>query len=126
VALLSNICGVLIKGRKFTMATYMAQFTYTSETWTAMIEKPQDRAIPSSELVQKLGGKLLGLYYSLGVYDGIALFEVPDDISAAAVNLAVKATGDMKVNEVTRLFTMDEAIEAMRKAGIGQYSSPTK
>jgi uncharacterized protein with GYD domain len=107
------------------MAVYMAQFTYTSEVWAAMIKKPQDRTIPSRDFVHKLGGKLLGLYYSLGEYDGMALFEIPDDISASAVNLAVKASGDMQVNEITRLFTMDEAMEAMRKAGSNPFSGPT-
>jgi uncharacterized protein with GYD domain len=108
------------------MAIYMAQFTYTSDAWAAMIEKPQDRTIPSRKLVQQLGGQLLGLYYSLGEYDGIALFEMPDDISASAVNFAVKAAGDMKVDKITRLFTVDEALEAMRKARLGSYSVPTK
>lgn len=108
------------------MTIYMVQFTYTSEAWAAMIKKPQDRTIPSRDLVQKLGGKLLGLYYSLGKYDGMALFESPDDISASAVGLAVKASGDMKVNEITRLFTMDEVLEAMRKAGSNPFSGPTK
>ena len=74
--------------------------------------------------MQNLGGKLLGLYYSLGEYDGMALFEIPDDISAEAVGLAVKASGIMKVNKITRLFTMDEVIEAMRKAGSTPFSGP--
>lgn len=107
------------------MALYMVQMTYTAETWAALIKRPQDRTLPSRDLVQKLGGKLLGLYYSLGKYDGMVLFEVPDDISASAVSLAVKASGIMKVNEVTRLFTMDEALEAMRKAGSSPFSGPT-
>lgn len=107
------------------MATYMVQFTYTPEAWATMLQKPQDRSIPSQELVQSLGGKLLSLYYALGAYDGIALFEVPDDITASAVSLAVKASGIMKVDEVTRLFTMNEGIEAMRKAGSGTFAHPT-
>jgi uncharacterized protein with GYD domain len=107
------------------MAMYMVQFTYTSEAWDAMVKKPQDRTIPSRDLVQNLGGKLLGLYYSLGEYDGVALFETPDDISASAVGLAVKASGIMKENHITRLFTMDEAMEAMRKARSGSFSGPT-
>lgn len=107
------------------MALYMVQMTYTSEAWAAMTKRPQDRTIPSDELLQKFGGKLLGLYYSLGKYDGMVLFEVPDDISASAVGLAVKASGIMKVNEITRLFTMDEALEAMRKAGGSPFSGPT-
>lgn len=107
------------------MALYMVQMTYTAEAWATLIKRPQDRTIPSRDLVQKLGGKLLGLYYSLGKYDGMVLFEVPDDISASAVGLAVKASGIMKVNEITRLFTMDEALEAMRKAGSSPFSGPT-
>jgi uncharacterized protein with GYD domain len=123
---LPSINEILIEEGEFTMALFMVQFTYTSEAWAAMTKNPQDRTIPSRDLVQKLGGKLLGLYYSLGKYDGMALFEVPDDISASAVGLAVKAAGDMKVNKTTRLFTMDEALEAMRKAGSSSYSVPTR
>lgn len=107
------------------MATYMVQFTYTPETWATMLQKPQDRSIPSQEFVQRMGGRLLNLYYTLGAYDGIALFEVPDDTTASAVSLAVKASGIMKVNEVTRLFTMNEGMEAMRKAGGGAFAIPT-
>ena len=114
----------LKKEENGTMALYMVQMTYTSEAWAALIKRPQDRTIPSKDLVQELGGKLLGLYYSLGKYDGMALFEVPDDISASAVGLAVKASGIMQVNEITRLFTMDEALEAMRKAGNSPFSGP--
>lgn len=107
------------------MALYMVQMTYTPEAWARLIKRPQDRAIPSRDLLQNVGGKLLGLYYCLGKYDGMVLFEVPDDITASAVSLAVKASGIMKANEVTRLFTMDEALEAMRKAGSSPFSGPT-
>ncbi|GLV59743.1 GYD domain-containing protein [Dictyobacter sp. S3.2.2.5] len=106
------------------MATYLVQFTYTPETWATLLQKPQDRSTPSQELVQRLGGKLLGLYYTLGAYDGIALLEAPDDLTASAVSLAVKASGIMKMNEVTRLFSMDETLEAMRKANSGAFSPP--
>ncbi|HTI14812.1 MAG TPA: GYD domain-containing protein [Dictyobacter sp.] len=108
------------------MAMYMVQFTYTADAWDALVKNPQDRTIPSRNLVQALGGKLLGLYYSMGEYDGVALFDVPDDISASAVSLTVKASGIMKENLITRIFTMDEAMEAMRKAGSSSFSGPKK
>src|SRR5579875_1733010 len=104
------------------MALYMVQMTYTPETWAKMIKNPQDRAIPSRDLVQRLGGKLLGLYYSLGEYDGMVLFEVPDDISASAVSLAVKARWIIKGNEITRLFTIDEAMHGMSNAESSPFS----
>lgn len=107
------------------MAVYMVQFSYTPQALAAFVKKPQDRSIASRDLVQQLGGKLISLYYCLGEYDGIALYEVPDDISASAVSLAVRASGDFKENKTTRLFTIEEALQAVRKAGSASFSPPT-
>ena len=68
------------------MPMYMAQFAYTPEAWGAIIHAPQDRAAASDSMVKHFGGRLIGLYYTPGdEYDGFALFEAPDDASAAAI-----------------------------------------
>ena len=41
------------------MALYMAQFAYTAEALAAMAKNPQDRSIPSRELIEKSGGLTL-------------------------------------------------------------------
>ena len=99
------------------MPFYMCQFAYTSEAWTAMTEKPQDRSKPVGELAQKLGSRVVGLYYYFGDYDGVLLFEAPDDITANAVIVASMAPGHLKVTKTTGLFTPEETMEIMRKAG---------
>jgi len=99
------------------MAFYMCQFAYTSEAWTSMTKNPQDRSKPVNELAQKLGSRVLGLYYYFGDYDGILLFEAPDDITANAVIVASMAPGHLRVTRTTRLFTAEETLEIMRKAG---------
>ncbi len=45
------------------MALYMVQFAYTAEAWATLAKNPQDRSVPIREVTQKLGGRLVGLYY---------------------------------------------------------------
>ena len=62
------------------MAIYLVRFGYTSESWAAMIENPQDRRDQLASRIFSLGGRLVGFWYSLGEHDGYALTEYPDAI----------------------------------------------
>ena len=75
------------------MALYMVQAAYTAEALATMAKKPQDRSVPVRELLQKLGGQLVGFYFCFGEYDVVALFEAPDDTTATALALAVVSSG---------------------------------
>jgi uncharacterized protein with GYD domain len=99
------------------MPFYMCQFAYNSDAWTSMTKNPQDRSKPMGELAQKLGSRIVGLYYYFGDFDGILLFEAPDDITANAVIVASMAPGHLKITRTSRLFTPEETKEIMRKAG---------
>jgi uncharacterized protein with GYD domain len=108
------------------MALYMIQFAYTPEAWATLTKHPQDRSIPIKELAQKLGGRLVGLYYCFGEYDGVVLAEIPDDIAAIATSLAAVSPGHVKAIKTTKLFTIEETMEAMRKAGSAAFPAPSK
>lgn len=108
------------------MALYMFQFSYAPEAWAALTHNPQDRSKPASELAQKLGGRLVSLYYCFGEYDGVALFEFPDDSTASGAVLAITSAGHLKATKTTRLYTIEETMEAMRKAGSVGYQAPSK
>lgn len=108
------------------MARYMIQFAYTPEAWATLTKKPQDRRIAVREAAQRLGGQVLDLYYCFGEYDGVVLFEAPDDISATAIALAAVGAGHLKASKTTRLFTVEETMEAMRKAGGVAFSGPSR
>ena len=108
------------------MALYMTQFAYTTEAWTTLTKNPQDRSKPLGELLQKSGGRLTGLYYCFGEYDGVFLFEASEDISASAVVLAAVSPGHIKATKTTRLLTVEETMEVMRKAGGATYQGPSR
>jgi uncharacterized protein with GYD domain len=46
--------------------------------------------------LERLGGKHLGVYLTMGPYDFVSVFEAPDDESAAKYILAVSARGYVK------------------------------
>lgn len=70
------------------------------------------------------GGTLHGFWYAFGEYDAYAVWEAPDNVSMAAVALAIIGGGALSSNETTPLLTVEEAMEAMRSAGQVQYRPP--
>ena len=106
------------------MPLYMTQFSYTAEAVAAMTKNPQDRTGGLKKLIEKLGGRLIGLYYCFGEYDGVAIAEVPDNGTELAVVLAATTPGHLKAVKTTVLISMDEALEAMKKAHGLAYAGP--
>ena len=108
------------------MALYMVQVAYTAEAIAAMVNNPQDRSVPVRELMQKLGGRMIGFYFCYGEYDVVTLGELPDDSAATAVALAAMSPGHLKAYKTTKLFTVEETMEAMRKAGSLGFQGPSR
>ena len=106
------------------MPQYMLQFAYTAQTWAALSKNPVDRSEAIRGLAEKLKARLVGLYYTMGEYDGVVLVEAPDDVTALALVIGAIAPGHLKATRTARLYTPAEAMEAMRKAsGLG-YQAP--
>ncbi|CCK28644.1 hypothetical protein BN159_4265 [Streptomyces davaonensis JCM 4913] len=55
---------------------------------------------------------------------GYNLWEAPDNVSMASVALAISGGGALSSFETTVLLTVDETMEALRKAGQIQYRAP--
>jgi uncharacterized protein with GYD domain len=108
------------------MPLYMIQATYTAEAIATMTKNPQDRSIPVRELIQKFDGRLIGFYFCYGEYDVVTLSELPDDSAATAVALAAQSPGHLKAFKTTKLFTVEETMEAMRKAGSTTFQAPSQ
>lgn len=106
------------------MPLYMSQFAYTPEAWAALIREPQDRGAAVSALMENMGGRLVAFYHSFGEYDGVIIFESPDDTSAAAGVLAAVSPGHVKSIKTTTLLSVEDTMEAMRKAGAATYRGP--
>ena len=108
------------------MAVYMIQGAYTAEAWATMTKNPQDRSKAFGELAQELGGRLIGVYFCFGEYDVVALYEASDEGAALATSMAAVTPGHLKAIKTTRLFTVEETMEAMRKAGSVTYQGPSR
>ena len=75
------------------MPLYLTRFSYTPETWARLIENPEDRREAAARYIESVGGKLHGFWYAFGEHDGYNLWEAPDNVSMAAVALAIGAAG---------------------------------
>ena len=106
------------------MPLYLTRFSYTPETWARLIANPEDRRTAAAAYIESVGGTLHGFWYAFGAYDGINLWEAPDDVSMAAVALAIGGGGALKSIETTVLISVEDTMAALRKAqGIG-YRAP--
>jgi uncharacterized protein with GYD domain len=71
-----------------------------------------------------MGGRLVNFYYSFGEYDGFAIFEVPDNLAAGTAGLTTLAPGHLKSVKTTPLFTVEEAMQMMGRAGEATLRRP--
>ena len=106
------------------MPLYLSKFSYTPETWAKLIRKPEDRRKAAQSYIESVGGKLHGFWYAFGTQDGYNLWEAPDNVSMAAVALAISGGAALKSFETTVLLTVDETIDALGRAGRIQYRAP--
>jgi uncharacterized protein with GYD domain len=106
------------------MALYLSRFSYTPETWARLIANPEDRRKAAQTYIESVGGKLHGFWYAFGTHDGYNLWEAPDDVSMAAVALAISGGGALSSFETTPLMTVDDTMDALRRAGQIQYQAP--
>ena len=106
------------------MTYYLSRFSYTPETWARLIQNPEDRRAAAQEYIESVGGKLHGFWYAFGEHDGLTLWEAPDNVSMAAVALAIGSGGAVSKLETTVLLTVEEALDALQKASSVRYRPP--
>ncbi len=109
------------------MAKYAILFSYTPEAWAAMMKNPTDRSAAARQVAEGLGGTMESFYWMFGEYDGIAIFDVPDSVTAAAFSVAVSSTGALSKAKTTELFaSADQAALVERaKTVLASYTPPT-
>src|SRR4051812_36355501 len=99
------------------MPLYLSKFSYRSEAWARLIGNPEDRREAAKTYIESVGGTLHGFWYAFGEHDGYTLWEAPDNVSMAAVALAISGGGALSSLETTVLLTVEETMDALRKAG---------
>jgi len=106
------------------MPLYLTRFGYTPETWARLINQPEDRRGAAQSYIESVGGQLHGFWYAFGSHDGYTLWEAPDNVSMAAVVLAIAGGGALSPMETTVLLTVEETMEALGRAAQVRYQVP--
>ena len=106
------------------MPLYLWQGAYAPEAWAALVEKPENRISAVRPAIEKLGGKIRNAFFCFGEYDIILLLEMPDNISAAALTMAIAAGGACKAAKTTVLMSAEDGLAAMKKASTSGYHAP--
>jgi uncharacterized protein with GYD domain len=103
------------------MPHYLIQAAYTTEALQALVKSQQNRTEVVRAAIEHMGGKLVGNWASFGDYDTIVLLEMPSNVDAAALAIAVAAGGSCKAVKTTPLLSTEEALEAIKRAGGSGY-----
>ena len=106
------------------MTLYLTRFSYTPETWSRLSQNPEDRRDAARQYIESVGGKLHGFWYAFGAHDGYNLWEAPDNVSMAAVSIAIAGGGALSKFETTPLLTVEETLEALSRAQSVGYRPP--
>jgi uncharacterized protein with GYD domain len=98
------------------MAKYLVEARYTAEGAKGLArEGGTGRRAAAAKAVEGLGGKIEAFYYAFGDVDAYVIFDVPDNVSAAALSLAVGQSGGINTKTVV-LITPEEMDQAGKKA----------
>jgi uncharacterized protein with GYD domain len=104
------------------MPHYLQQVAYSIEGWKALVKKPQNRIEAVRPAIEKLGRKDRE---RLGNYDVVLIVQMPSNVDASAISIAFAAGGACKAVKTTPLLTVEEVIEAMKKAAGSEYRAAT-
>jgi uncharacterized protein with GYD domain len=108
------------------MPVYLIQVAYTPESVAALVKNPRNRAEELRPEIEKLGGKMHGFWFCFGDYDVTLLVEMPSNSNAAAIVMSAFAGGGLKSIKTTPLLTIEESIDALRKASQTKYEPPAR
>ena len=106
------------------MPKYLFEASYTPEGAKGLLkEGGSKRRTAVEKSLKALGAKIEVFYYALGDHDVYLIVDAPDNASAAAVSMAVNATGAVRL-KTTVLMTAEEIDSAAKKTV--NYRAPGK
>ena len=88
------------------MATYIVLNTFT-EQGIRTVKETTNRADAVRDMAKKFGVTVKDIYWTLGTYDVVAIFEAPDESSITALTLAIGSAGNIRT-QMLRAFNKEE------------------
>jgi uncharacterized protein with GYD domain len=95
------------------MPHYVSLMRWTSQG-LAGLPAWRERVDEGERVIQAAGGKLVGVYVTLGRYDVVEIFEAPDDEVAVEILMKLQRFG-AEHTETLRAFTREEAENIVKR-----------
>ena len=97
------------------MPKYLIEASYTLEGARGLMKSGGTaRREAVRQAVESVGGRFEVQYFALSEHDAFVIADLPDHVSAAAISLAVTATGAART-KTTALLTPEEIDQAVKK-----------
>ena len=97
------------------MATFISTIKFTEQGIKAIGETTK-RAVALKATAKKMGVKVADIYWTLGKFDGLLIFEAADDETAMAFLLHVAAQGNVQTT-TAKAFSAPEMDKVLAKMG---------
>jgi uncharacterized protein with GYD domain len=88
------------------MATFITTLHFTEQGIKA-VRDTCNRAAAFKTAAEKLGIKVMGQYWTLGAFDGVIVFEAPDEATATAAMLYLSSLDNLRT-QTARAFDAAE------------------
>lgn len=95
------------------MNTYITLMKLTDQGAKDLKNAP-NRVEAAFKMVEKMGGKVVGFYATMGEYDYISIGESPSDMDVTTFNLALSSLGNVRTITL-RAFTLQEFSDMVKK-----------
>jgi uncharacterized protein with GYD domain len=106
------------------MPKYLFEASYTAEGLKGLLKDGgTKRRKDLQEAVKGMGGILEAIYFAFGDEDVFSIVDMPDNVSATAIALAITGSGAARIKTVV-LLTPEEVDQATKKSV--KYRAPGK
>jgi uncharacterized protein with GYD domain len=96
------------------MSKYLVQAIYMAEGAKGLVKAGGTaRRAAVQKMVQGLGGRVEAFYFAFGENDAYVILDLPDNLTAAAISLAVTSSGAVST-KTTVLLTAEELDQAVK------------
>ena len=97
------------------MPKYLVKASYTQEGTKGLLnDGGTKRRAAVEQMMSQIGGKVEAFYYAFGDADAVLIIDAPDNASAAALSMAVNASGAVSLKTIP-LLTAEEVDQAAKK-----------
>jgi uncharacterized protein with GYD domain len=88
------------------MPGYVTLFNFTEQGIKSIKDSPS-RGKAAAKALEGMGGRFIGIWWLLGQYDGLVVFEAPDDETVTKFMAATGMTGNIRTTTM-RAYSEDE------------------